>query len=318
VCRRRRVHGRRRLCVLGGAAGKGRVHVLLLRRRRWKDQRRKCRVGWSAGVSPPASVTPAAALRVEGDGGKGTRAHASAPPPVLQRPAADVSGGDGRWRGAAGVAIAGGGSAFWRERRERETCTCYWSAAGVGKTGGGRVGCAGALVCRRRRLHGRRRLCVLGGAAGKERVDVLPLRRRRWKDWRRTCRVGRGTGVVPPVWVSPAAALRFGVGGRQGRGARATDPPPALARPAADLSGGEGRWCVAAGVCIACGGSACWGGRRKSARARAFAPPPALARPAADVSGWEGRWRGAAGVDIAGGGSAFWRGRRARETCTCY
>jgi len=188
------------------------VHVLLLRRRRWQDRRRTCRVGRGASVSPPASAWPAAALRVGGGGGQEKRARATAPPPALERPAADVSGGEGRWRGAAGVGIAGGVSALWRGRQAREMGTCYFSAAGVGKTGGGRVGRRRPLVCHRRRLYLRRRLCVLGGTAGKVRVHVLLLRRRRWQDRRRTCRVGRGAGVSPPWSAWPAAALRVGTG----------------------------------------------------------------------------------------------------------
>jgi len=129
--------------------------------RRRKDRRRTCRAARAVRVSPPASVTPAAALRVGVGGGQERRARATAPPPALARPAAYVSGGEGRWCVAAVVCMASGGSACWGGRRARETCTCYCSAAGVGKTGGGRVGWGGALVCRRRGLHGRRRLCVL-------------------------------------------------------------------------------------------------------------------------------------------------------------
>ena len=253
VCHRRRRFCRRLLCVLGWAAGNGRVHVLLRRRRSWQDQQRSCRVGRGAGASPPASVSPAAALRVGGGGGQGTRAHASAPPPALNRPAADVSGEEGRRCVAAGVCMAGSGSACWGGARAGYACTCFCSAAGAAKTGGGRAGWRGALVCRRRRLYGRWRLGVSGGAAGKVRVHVVLLRRRRWKDRRRTCRVGRGAGVSPPVLIQPAAAR--GVGGcRSGSSKSVTGPPPELARPVAGASSGEGRRCVAAGACRAGGG----------------------------------------------------------------
>jgi len=204
---------------------------------------------------PPASVGPAAALRVGGGGGQRRRARASASPPASARPAASVSGGEGRWCVAAGVGMAGGGFACWRGRRATEACTCYCSSAGVGKTGGERVGWGGALVCRRRRRYGRWRLCMLATAAGNGGVYVLLLRRRRWKDRRRTCRVGRGAGVSPPASVWPAAALRVGGGGGQRSRVRATAPPPALEGPAADVSGEEGRGCVAAGVDMACGGT---------------------------------------------------------------
>ena len=97
------------------------------------------------------------------------------------------------------LCVLGGG-------REREGSTCYCSAAGVCKPGGGRAGRGGVLVCRRRRRYVPRRLNVLEGA-------------------------GQGRG--PPV----------------------TAPPPALASPAAGASGGEGCWCVAAGVDMAGGGT---------------------------------------------------------------
>jgi len=322
-CRRRR-YGRWRLCVLGGSAGNGGVHVLLLRRRHRRDRRRTCRAGRGAGVSPPAFVRPAAAigrvglppasewpataLRVGGGGGQGRRARASAPPPALARPAEDLSGGEGRWcvaaavgmagggdwasRAAAGFGMAGGGSACWRGRRTRETCTCFCSAAGVGRTGGGPVRRRWALVCRRRRPCCRRRR--LGKASC----------RRRWQDRRRTCPAEMGAGVspppsvlpaaalgqgeLPPASVWPAAALRVGGGGRQGRRARASAPPPALARPAADVSGGEGRSCVSAGVGMAGGGSACCRGRRERETCASFCP--------------------AAGVDKTGGGRVWWGG----------
>jgi len=166
-----------------------------------------------------------------------------------------MSGGKGRWCVAAGVGMAGGGSALWRGRQAREMGTCFCSAAGVGKTGGGRVGRRGALVCRRRRRFRRRLLCVLGGAAGKGRVHVLLRRRRRWQDRRRACQVGRGAAVSPPASVWPAAALRVEGDGGKGTHACASAPPLALARPAADVSGGEGLWCVAAGVDMAGGGT---------------------------------------------------------------
>jgi len=57
-------------------------------------------------------------------------------------------------------------------------------------------------------------------------------------------------------------------------GELATAPPPASARPAAVVLGGEGRWCASAGVCTAGGGH------------------------------WEGR--ASAGVGMAGGGTACW------------
>jgi len=40
-------------------------------------------------------------------------------------------------------------------------------------------------------------------------------------------------------------------------------PPPALASPAAVVSGGEGCWCVAAGVDLAGGGTWRWGWRAR-------------------------------------------------------
>ena len=58
-CRRRR-YGRRRLCVLAGVAGNGRVHMLLLRRRHRRDRRRTFRAERGAGVSPPVFVRPTA------------------------------------------------------------------------------------------------------------------------------------------------------------------------------------------------------------------------------------------------------------------
>jgi len=181
VCRRRRRYGRRRLCMLARAAGNGGVHVLLLRRRRWKDRRRACRVGRGAGVSPPASVWPAAALRVGGGGGQRRRVRATAPPPALARPAADVSGEERRGCVAAGVDMACGGT-LRRGLRVRKGQSCDWPAAGIGETGGGRVERGRAQVCCRRclygrrwplggsgcrrRRYGRRRHCVLGVAGG--------------------------------------------------------------------------------------------------------------------------------------------------------
>ena len=153
----------------------------------------------------------------------------------------------------------------------------------------------------RRRRYGRWRLGVLGEAAGNGGLHLLLLRRRHWQDQRRTCRAGRGAGVSPPAFVRSAApigrgalppasvwsaaAQRVGGGDRQRRRERAYAPPPASARPAADVPGGEGRWCLAAGVCTADGGD------------------------------WSRRI--AAGFGMAGSGSACWQGRRARETCTC-
>jgi len=67
-------------------------------------------------------------------------------------PAVTAGGGHGGWRVSVGVGIAGGGSVCWGGRREREAPTCYFSAAGVGRTGDGRVGRGGALVCCRRRF----------------------------------------------------------------------------------------------------------------------------------------------------------------------
>ena len=85
------------------------------------------------------------------------------------------------------------------------------------------------------------------------------------------------------------------------------------------MSGGEGCWCVATGVGIASGGSACLGGGGVQERLLLVpAPPPALKRQAARVSGGEGCWCVAAGVGIAIGGSACLGGeRRARKTSTC-
>jgi len=296
VCRRRRRYGRRRLCVLAGASGNGRVHALLLRRRRGQDRRRACRLGTGAGVSPPASAWPAAALRVGGHGGRGTRARASAPPPSLERPAPGVSGAKGRCRGAAGVGIAGGGSPCWGGRRARDSRKCFCSAAGIGKTGGRRVGRGGALSWRRRREYRRRPLCVLGGAAGKRRVHELVPRRRRWKDRRRACRVRRCAGVMPPASAWPATALRVGGRGRQGTRARACAPPPALARPAAGVSGEEGRWCDAAGVCMAGDGSACWGGGRARDACTSLCPAAGVGETGGRRVGW--------------GGALSWRRRR--------
>ena len=182
-------------------------------------------------MSPPAWASPAAALGVGGGGGRRTRARAFAPPPALARPAAGVSGGKRRWCVAAGVGIAGGGSACWGALRARDTCTCLCSAAGVGKTGGGRDGWGGALVCRRRRGYRRRRLCVLRGAAGEGRVHVLSLRRRRWQDRRRACRLGSRAGELPPALVS--RRWPFGEAGCH----LVNAPPPASARPAAGLFG---------------------------------------------------------------------------------
>jgi len=59
---------------------------------------------------------------------------------------------------------------------------------------------------------------------------------------------------LPSASVWPAAALCVGGGGQQERQSDVTGPSPELERPAAGLSGGEGRWCVAAGVCTAGGG----------------------------------------------------------------
>jgi len=211
-------------------------------------------------VMPPASAWPATALRVGGCGRKGTRARACAPPPALARQAAGVSGGEGRCRGAAGVGTAGGGSACWGRGRARDACPCLCPAAGVGKTGGGRVGWGGALSWRRWRGYRRRRLCVSEGAASKGCVHLLVLRRRRWQYRGRACREGKGAGVSPPASAWPATALRVGGRGGQGTRARACVPPPALARPAASVSGGERRCRGAAGVGMAVSGAACWGG----------------------------------------------------------
>jgi len=104
-------------------------------------------------------------------------------PPVSARPAAHARGRHRAGRVAAGVGMATGGYANWREWRAKEPTSCDWPAAGVGETGAGRVGRGGALVCCRRRFYGRqrpfggsgcrrhrygrRRLCVLVGAASK-------------------------------------------------------------------------------------------------------------------------------------------------------
>jgi len=324
--------------------------VFVLRLRRWQDWRRTHRAGRGAGVSPPAfvrpatviwrgrlppaAVWPAAALHVGWGGWKRRRSRASAPPPASARPSEDVSGDVGRWCVAAGVCTAGGGDGARRvapgggmagggyacsgARPATDACTCYCSAAGIAKTGGERFGWGGALVCRRRRLYGRRRrlgeaccrprrsgrrrLCVFAGAARNGAVHVLLLRHRHWRDRWRTCRAGRGACVSPPACVRPTAAIgrgrlppasvlsapamRVGGGGGKRRRARHTAPPPALDRPAADVSGGEGRWCVAAGVCTAGGGN--W------------------AR------------RAATGFSKVGGGNACWRRRRTSETCKCF
>jgi len=140
---------------------------------------------------PPASVWPVAARRVGGGSWKRRPALTTGAPPALARPAADVSGGEGRWcvaagvctvggadwarRAAAGFGMVGGGSACWRGRQTKETCTCFCAAAGVGQTCGGRVGRGGALVSRRRRLYGRRRRLSEAGC------------RRLWYGRRRPC-----------------------------------------------------------------------------------------------------------------------------------
>jgi len=183
--------------------------------RRREDRRRTCRVGRGAVVAPPALVSPATALRVGGGGGKGTRARAPAPPPALARPAAGVWGGERRCRGAAGVGFAGGGSACWGGRRERDACTCLCSAAGGVKTGDGRIRWGGALSWRRRRGYRRRRLCALAGAACQGDGHVLLLRRRRWQDRRRTCRAARAAGVSPPASVAGGGSACWG--GRRAR-----------------------------------------------------------------------------------------------------
>jgi len=263
VCRLRRGYRRRRLCVLSGAAGEGRVHVLLLRRRRWQDRRRACRVGSGAGELPPVLVSRRWPF---GEAG----CHLlTAPPPASARPAAGVSGGEGRWCVSAGVCMAGGGSACLGGRRARDACTCLCPAAGVGKTGGGRVGWGGALVCRRRRGYRRRRLCVLGGTAGKVRVHVIRLRRRSLRDRWRARRAGEGGGVWPPALVSRRWLL--GEAGRH----LGTAPPPFDGKTGGGPAWRSGalvccrrclygrRWplggTVAAGVGMAGGGTACWG-----------------------------------------------------------
>jgi len=257
---------------------------------------------WRVGL-PPASVWPAAALRVGGGGGKGG-VHL-----ILFRRRCRQDGrrvlGAAMWRGgfppasvwpAVALRVGGGG-------RAREASTCYWSAACVDKTGGACWGrpCGGARC--RRRLNGRRRLCVLrgvgnpgrrplasapppasarpaaraggghvagrvaagvrmagggsacwGGRAGEGGVHLFLLRRRRRQDRRRVLGAGIVRGGLPPALVWPAAALRVGGGDKQGRQLAVTGPLPELARPAAGVSGGEGRLCAASGVCAAGGG----------------------------------------------------------------
>ena len=203
--------------------------VCLPRRRRWRDRRRTCGAGIGRGGLPPASVSPAAALRVRG-GGRARDAKS------CDWPAAggDETGGGRVGRGEALVycrqRLCGRrrpfGAAGCRRRRyglrglcafgvagASEASTCYCSVAGVGKTGGAcwaRL-CGGAR-CRRRR-YGRRRLCVLGGVGGRGRRPLV------------------------------SASLE------------------ASARPAAPARGGHVARRVAAGVGMAGGGSACWGGR---------------------------------------------------------
>ena len=164
---RRRRYGRRRLCVLGAAAGKGSVHMLLLHCWRRRDRRRTCRARRDAGVLPFVLIWPVAARHVGGDGIGRRKAVTGLPPelegPVEARlagrgagvlpPACTAGGGVGaRWV-AAGVGMAGGGSACSERRRAMEASTCYFSAAGVGKTGGRRFGRGGAQACCHRRLR---------------------------------------------------------------------------------------------------------------------------------------------------------------------
>jgi len=127
---------------------------------------------WRGGV-PPASVWPAAALRVGGGGGKEgvhllllRRRRRQDRRRVLG--AGIVRGGmppASVWPAAALQVLEGG--------RAREASTCFCFAAGVGETGGAcsrRASCGAGF---RRRRYGRRRLCVSGRAGGRGRVLEL-------------------------------------------------------------------------------------------------------------------------------------------------
>jgi len=216
---------------------------------------------------------------------------------------------------AAGTRWAGGGSCI----------DCGRPAAGVDDTGGGRVGPGGEVaVSAGVRLSG-------GGAA---------CRGGWWTRSTTQCDcpaagVGETSGArVGRAWEGEACRRRryrrrrhcvWGVAGGQWTQLAATGPPPEVARPAVGVSGGQGRWCVAAGACaaggghlagrgaagvgMAGGGSAPWGRRGQGRRPLATPPPPSSARQAARA--WVGHVAGrvAAGVGMAGGGSASSRGR---------
>ena len=94
----------------------------------------------------------------------------------------------------------------------------------------------------------------VGGGGGKGGVHLILFRRRCRQDGRRVLGAAMWRGGFPPASVWPAVALRVGGGDKQGRQLAVTGPLPELARPAAGVSGGEGRLCVASGVCAAGGG----------------------------------------------------------------
>ena len=262
-------------------------------------------------------------------GGQGTQLAATAPPPALARPAAHMWAAHGKRRIAAGVGLAGGGTACegWRAGKGRNLLR----------------------LARRRRWRDRRRACRAARGAG-----VLPP-----ANVRPVAAIWRGG--LPPASVWPAAALRVGGGGGKGgvyllllrrrcrqdrlralgaamcRGALL----PASVWPAAALRVGGWRRAIEASTCFcsaagvgktggACSGRASCGAgcrRRRYGRGRlcvlggaggrgrrplVSASPPALARPAARARGGHVAGRAATGVGMAGGGFACW-GRRVGE-----
>jgi len=223
--------------------------VCLPRRRRWRDRRRTCQAGMGIGGVPPASVSPAAALRV-GGGGRARDATSS------DRAAA---GGDETGSGLFGrrgalvccrLRLCGRrrpfGAAGCRRRRygrlqlcalgaagAREASICYCSVASVGKTSGACLKRALYGAGFRRRLCGRRHLCVSGGAAGKGGAHVFLFRRRRRQDRWRVPEAGIVRGGWPPASLWPAAPGCVGGGSMQERRSCVTVLPPASARPPA-------------------------------------------------------------------------------------
>ena len=160
---------------------------------------------------------------------------------------------------AAGIGMAHGGCAYWGGRRARKAFSRFSSTAVVGKTGGACSGWASGGAGCRWRLYGRRRLCVLWGAAGKGDGHLLLLRRRCRQNRRHVLGAGIGRGGLPPASVWPASARRVGGGGRAREGTRGEWPIAGVGKTvcACLVRGGDRVCCCVAAGALAptCAGS---------------------------------------------------------------